>query len=82
MQFSHQPASHAFTTALLRILERTEAMLKRRIEGQDLPAVVEDDGPDTLAGLEVQDSDWVEAGRRSADGQRAVEHQEASNRMQ
>ena len=60
MQFDHQSASHIFTTALLRILERTEAMLKRRADA--LALTLE---PDSLAGLEVQDSDWgawVQAG--------------------
>jgi hypothetical protein len=65
MQSYHQPATHSFTAALLRILERTEAMLKRRIEGQDLPVIHDEDRLDTLTGVEVQDSDWgawVEAG--------------------
>jgi len=57
MQSSHQPASHSFTAALLRILQKTEAMLQRRLDDQETA--------DMLAGLEMQDSDWgawVEAG--------------------
>lgn len=63
MQAQHQPASHAFTVALLRILQKTEAMLQRRVGGA--APMVDDNAPDSLDGLEVQDSDWgawVEAG--------------------
>lgn len=64
MQSNHQPTSHAFKASLVRILQRTESMLQRRIDG-DRQAPAEPEAGDMLAGLEVQDSDWgawVEAG--------------------
>lgn len=64
MQSNHQPENHAFTSALVRILQRTETMLQRRLDGGGR-ATEEPEHEDMLAGLEVQDSDWgawVEAG--------------------
>ena len=60
MQFNHQPASHAFTSALLRLLQRTEVMLQRRVDVQALALE-----PDDMSSVEVQDTDfyaWLEAG--------------------
>lgn len=64
MPSNHEPASHAFSSALVRILQRTESMLQRRLDG-GWRAPEEPEPEDMLAGLEVQDSDWgswVEAG--------------------
>jgi hypothetical protein len=65
MQSDQQPASHLFNAALLKILQRTETLLQRRSGGQDLPKEALDEWPDTLASVEVHDSDWeswVQAG--------------------
>ena len=69
MQFNHQPASLGFTAALLHIVQRTELVLKRKIESDSQKAQINE----LLAGLDVQDADldaWLEAGGDLLMGQR------------
>jgi len=49
----HQPAGHAFAQTMLKILQRTEVLLQRRIGA-------EDERPAPLDGLEVRESTWAE----------------------
>lgn len=54
----HQLAAHTFTEALLRILQRTEVLLQRRVEADAKRR-------ELLPVAEVQDSNWgawVDAG--------------------
>ena len=50
----HPPATHAFSSVLLHILQKTEVLLQRRIECGERAEYEH-----MLDGLEVQDSDWA-----------------------